>query len=184
MLAHIYTHVYARRVSLRGDSENTTGEISSGEAAVDAWLTSRSAALAITHAQIKSMDMEARQLPQTIAAPLLGKVREYKADLASLREQLRAASIASPVGDAARAELVRLAWLLFGEVWWGRWGHFRQRCCLGWAGEGSLVCVSGKVWWGVGGVPPRERPRRQCGDAACQCGDAAWAGPVGAMRFA
>mmetsp|Transcript_6481 Transcript_6481/g.20160 ORF Transcript_6481/g.20160 Transcript_6481/m.20160 type:complete len:226 (-) Transcript_6481:327-1004(-) len=54
---------------------------------------------------IKSMDMEARQLPQTIAAPLLGKVREYKADLASLREQLRAASIASPVGDAARAEL-------------------------------------------------------------------------------
>jgi vesicle transport through interaction with t-SNAREs protein 1 len=57
--------------------------------------------------QIKSMDMEARSLPPTVAQPLLTKVKDYKADLTALKEQMKKAQTASPVGDAARAELVR-----------------------------------------------------------------------------
>lgn len=52
------------------------------------------------------MEMEARSLPPATAQPLLGKVKDYKLDLTKLREQLKSASSASPVGDAARAELV------------------------------------------------------------------------------
>ncbi|GAX73418.1 hypothetical protein CEUSTIGMA_g870.t1 [Chlamydomonas eustigma] len=54
---------------------------------------------------IKSMDMEARSLPPSIAQPLLTKVKDYKADLTALKEQMKKAQSASPVGDAARAEL-------------------------------------------------------------------------------
>ena len=35
------------------------------------------------------------------------QVKEYKADLAALKEQMNKAQLALPVGDAARAELVR-----------------------------------------------------------------------------
>ncbi|KAG1679777.1 hypothetical protein FOA52_012688 [Chlamydomonas sp. UWO 241] len=56
-------------------------------------------------AVIKAMDMEARQLPQAAAMPLLAKIKEYKMDLSGLREQLKTAAAASPVGEAARAEL-------------------------------------------------------------------------------
>ena len=34
------------------------------------------------------------------------QVKEYKADLAALRDQMNKAQLALPVGDAARAELV------------------------------------------------------------------------------
>lgn len=57
--------------------------------------------------QIKSMDMEARQLPPAMSQPLLAKVKEYKLDLSNLKEQMKKATSSSPVGDAARAELVR-----------------------------------------------------------------------------
>lgn len=54
---------------------------------------------------IKRMDMEARSLSQDKSKQLLTKVKEYKADLASLREQLKQAASGSSEGDAARAEL-------------------------------------------------------------------------------
>ncbi|KAI8470243.1 MAG: Qb-SNARE, VTI1-family [Monoraphidium minutum] len=54
---------------------------------------------------IKRMDMEARSLPADKARPLAGKVKEYKADLASLREQLKQAAATAGASDAARAEL-------------------------------------------------------------------------------
>lgn len=57
--------------------------------------------------QIKRMDMEARSLPAERARPLTAKVKEYKADLASLREQLKQAAATAGASDAARAELVR-----------------------------------------------------------------------------
>jgi hypothetical protein len=53
------------------------------------------------------MDMEARSLPPEQAKSLQVNVRNYKADLASLKDQLRKAAAAVPAGDAARAELVR-----------------------------------------------------------------------------
>lgn len=51
------------------------------------------------------MDMEARSLPADRARQLTAKVKEYKADLASLRGQLQQASAAAGAGDLARAEL-------------------------------------------------------------------------------
>jgi hypothetical protein len=57
--------------------------------------------------QVKRMDMEARTLPLDKGKPLQLKVKEYRADLAALKEQLKAASATSSGGDAARAELVR-----------------------------------------------------------------------------
>jgi hypothetical protein len=42
--------------------------------------------------QVKRMDMEARSLAPDKGRPLLNKVREYKADLTSLREQLKQAA--------------------------------------------------------------------------------------------
>lgn len=59
--------------------------------------------------------MEARQLPPSISQPLLGKVKDYKADLANLKDQMKKAAVASPVGEAARAELV--CSLRLGDVW-------------------------------------------------------------------
>ena len=53
------------------------------------------------------MEMEARSLPPTVSQPLLAKVKDYKTDLAALKEQMNKAQSAAPVGDAARAELVR-----------------------------------------------------------------------------
>ena len=53
------------------------------------------------------MEMEARSLPPTVSQPLLAKVKDYKSDLAALKEQMNKAQSAAPVGDAARAELVR-----------------------------------------------------------------------------
>ncbi|KIY98299.1 Vesicle transport v-SNARE 13 [Monoraphidium neglectum] len=51
------------------------------------------------------MDMEARSLPADKARSLASKVKEYKADLASLREQLKQAAATAGASDAARAEL-------------------------------------------------------------------------------
>jgi vesicle transport through interaction with t-SNAREs protein 1 len=55
------------------------------------------------------MDMEARSLPADKARSLASKVKEYKADLASLREQLKQAAATAGASDAARAELVGAA---------------------------------------------------------------------------
>jgi hypothetical protein len=52
------------------------------------------------------MDMEARTLPLDKGKPLQLKVKEYRADLVALKEQLKAAQASSSGGDAARAELV------------------------------------------------------------------------------
>lgn len=54
---------------------------------------------------IKRMDMEARSLPADRARGLTSKVKEYKADIASLREQLKQAAATAGASDAARAEL-------------------------------------------------------------------------------
>lgn len=54
---------------------------------------------------IKNLDMEARSLPSDKARPLISKVKEYKADLGSLREQLKQAAATAGASDAARAEL-------------------------------------------------------------------------------
>lgn len=54
---------------------------------------------------IKRMDMEARSLSPEKSRQLLLKVKDYKADLANLREQLKQASGSTSAGDAARAEL-------------------------------------------------------------------------------
>lgn len=54
---------------------------------------------------IKRMDMEARSLSPDRQRQLLLKVKEYKADLANLREQLKSAAGSVSAGDAARAEL-------------------------------------------------------------------------------
>lgn len=55
---------------------------------------------------IKRMDMEARSLSADKSRTLLNKVKEYKADLQSLREQLKQAAAGGGDGDAlARAEL-------------------------------------------------------------------------------
>lgn len=54
---------------------------------------------------IKRMDMEARSLPSDRARVLASKVKEYKADLASLREQFKQAAATAGASDAARAEL-------------------------------------------------------------------------------
>mmetsp|Transcript_34060 Transcript_34060/g.75515 ORF Transcript_34060/g.75515 Transcript_34060/m.75515 type:complete len:227 (-) Transcript_34060:123-803(-) len=56
-------------------------------------------------AVIKSMEMEARSLPAATSQPLITKVKEYKADLANLKESLKKSASAAPIGDAARAEL-------------------------------------------------------------------------------
>ncbi|EFJ49805.1 Qb-SNARE, VTI1-family [Volvox carteri f. nagariensis] len=55
---------------------------------------------------IKKMDMEARSVAPERSKQLQNKVKEYKADLASLREQLtKARTAAGSEYDAARAEL-------------------------------------------------------------------------------
>jgi hypothetical protein len=53
--------------------------------------------------------MEARSLPADRARAPATKVKEYRADLASLREQLKQAAATAGASDAARAELVRRA---------------------------------------------------------------------------
>ena len=52
------------------------------------------------------MDMEARSFTPDKSRQLLVKVKEYKADLAALKEELKKAAGSSSAGDAARAELV------------------------------------------------------------------------------
>eukprot|EP00884_Botryococcus_braunii_P015254 jgi/Botrbrau1/2411/Bobra.0395s0040.2 len=54
---------------------------------------------------LKRMEMEARSFSAQKSQPLLSKVKEYKADLAKLREDVRGAAAASSGGAAARAEL-------------------------------------------------------------------------------
>lgn len=54
---------------------------------------------------IKRMDLEARSLPAEQSKPLQLNVKNYKADLAALKEQVKKAASALPAGDAARAEL-------------------------------------------------------------------------------
>ena len=56
-------------------------------------------------ATLKRLDMEARSLSVDLARPLALKVKEYKADLSALREQLKAAGAGSAGDAAARAEL-------------------------------------------------------------------------------
>ena len=58
--------------------------------------------------QIKRMEMEARSLPADKGRSLTIKVKEYKGDLLSLKDQLKqiAASGGAAGMDAARAELV------------------------------------------------------------------------------
>eukprot|EP00879_Flechtneria_rotunda_P013889 GHRR01014505.1.p1 GENE.GHRR01014505.1~~GHRR01014505.1.p1 ORF type:complete len:166 (+),score=74.42 GHRR01014505.1:432-929(+) len=51
------------------------------------------------------MDMEARSLSPDKSRALLSKVKEYKADLSSLKEQLKQAAAGASDSDAARAEL-------------------------------------------------------------------------------
>eukprot|EP00877_Chromochloris_zofingiensis_P004078 jgi/Chrzof1/13671/Cz08g07150.t1 len=51
------------------------------------------------------MDMEARSLPADKSRQLNIKVKEYKADLLSLKEQVKAAAGTAAGADAARAEL-------------------------------------------------------------------------------
>jgi hypothetical protein len=62
------------------------------------------------------MEMEARSLPADKGRPLTIKVKEYKGDLLSLKEQLKqVATTGGAAGmDAARAELVGL--LPFGHT--------------------------------------------------------------------
>jgi vesicle transport through interaction with t-SNAREs protein 1 len=55
--------------------------------------------------QIKRLDMEARSLAPEKSRGLLNKVKEYKADLQSLKEQLRQSAAGLSDSDAARAEL-------------------------------------------------------------------------------
>eukprot|EP00967_Tisochrysis_lutea_P124767 scaffold208922_cov22-Tisochrysis_lutea.AAC.1 len=51
--------------------------------------------------------MEARSLPVEQSKPLLIKVKEYRADLGSLKDHAKQASKSTAaLGDAARAELV------------------------------------------------------------------------------
>uniref|UniRef100_A0A7S3QKG3 Vesicle transport v-SNARE N-terminal domain-containing protein n=1 Tax=Dunaliella tertiolecta TaxID=3047 RepID=A0A7S3QKG3_DUNTE len=55
---------------------------------------------------LKRMDMEARSLPVEQSKPLLIKVKEYRADLGSLKDHAKQASKSTAaLGDAARAEL-------------------------------------------------------------------------------
>ncbi|BDA48337.1 Vesicle transport through interaction with t-SNAREs homolog [Coccomyxa sp. Obi] len=54
---------------------------------------------------VKRMEMEARSFSADRSRVLLSKVREYKADLAKLRESAQAAAASEPGGAAARAEL-------------------------------------------------------------------------------
>ncbi len=53
------------------------------------------------------MDLESRSLPAEQSKSLQVKVKEYRADLAVLKEQVKTASASQAGGDAARAELVR-----------------------------------------------------------------------------
>ncbi len=64
--------------------------------------------------QIKKMDMEARSVAPDRSRQLLNKVKEYKADLASLKDQLVKARSANSEYDATRAELVGVAGLADG----------------------------------------------------------------------
>jgi hypothetical protein len=52
------------------------------------------------------MDLESRSLPAEQSKSLQVKVKEYRADLSVLKEQVKTASAAQSGGDAARAELV------------------------------------------------------------------------------
>lgn len=53
------------------------------------------------------MDMEARSVSPEASKALQAKVKEYRVDLANLKEQLKQAAASTSGGDAARAELVR-----------------------------------------------------------------------------
>jgi hypothetical protein len=53
------------------------------------------------------MEMEARSLPAETSKPLLINVKNYKADLLALKEQVKKAAAAASPADGARAELVR-----------------------------------------------------------------------------
>jgi hypothetical protein len=57
-------------------------------------------------AQMKRMEMEARSLPAETSKPLLINVKNYKADLLALKEQVKKAAAAASPADGARAELV------------------------------------------------------------------------------
>jgi vesicle transport through interaction with t-SNAREs protein 1 len=70
-------------------------------------LTHLSACDAPVHAQIKKMDNEAGCVAPDKSKALKNKVKEYKADLASLKEQLIKARSAVSDVESARAELVR-----------------------------------------------------------------------------
>eukprot|EP00798_Chlamydomonas_sp_ICE-L_P018788 gene18788-25329_t len=54
---------------------------------------------------IKSMELEARSLPADASKPLLLKVKDYKADMIALKDQLKRAATSASTGEAARAEL-------------------------------------------------------------------------------
>ncbi len=56
-------------------------------------------------AQLQRMDMEARSYSPDQARQLLQKVKEYKADLAALKEKSRRAAAGAGGGPEARAEL-------------------------------------------------------------------------------
>ncbi len=57
--------------------------------------------------QLKKMDMEALSVAPDRSRVLTNKVKEYKADLASLKLKLNQAKASVSGADAARAELVR-----------------------------------------------------------------------------
>ena len=79
--------------------------------------------VAEAEALVRRMDLEARSLPQDKKAPLLAKLREYKADLKGLKDGLKKAEQSSGGGgDAARAELG-----LGGEDWNGSSVAQRER---------------------------------------------------------
>lgn len=50
-----------------------------------------------------------KQISLQVPIQSSAQVKEYKADLAALKEQMNKAQLALPVGDAARAELVRVS---------------------------------------------------------------------------
>lgn len=60
------------------------------------------------------MDLEVRSLPADQSRPLQAKVKEYKADIASLKSQTQKVASALPAGDAARAELVSASSKMLG----------------------------------------------------------------------
>ena len=61
----------------------------------------------ILHLQLQRLDMEARSAFADQSRPQLQKVKEYRADLKKLKEDIKRAATGGPVGGAslARAEL-------------------------------------------------------------------------------